>query len=148
SGTDISSALVNCATDVQANPALPPTRDQVVTSIVDPNAITGHTYSVYYSASGAWNLRDDVTGTTLISNQTERTATPEFAPVDGMVVTLQGDSVTATDVLGPVYICPARPGGSVIQPVDGGLSAFGGGADVAWNFFAGIDPSVSPGAFR
>lgn len=163
SGTNVASAYVNAATVHRADTEIPPTTDHVVVDVVDPASITGHTYAITYSASAAatspggvptynWNLVDLTTGQTLLANQTERTNTPSYAPVDGMVIKLR-ESQTSRGPLNDVYYAPFD-NDMPFHGVGGGLGSAATGSELyddsfgyAYDFFAGIDPEASPEAF-
>lgn len=166
SGTDVGTAYVNPATVHQVNPALTKTTDHVVVDVVDPASITGHTYAITYSGSAppyTWNLIDLTTGQTLLANQTDRTDTPSYSPVDGMVVKLREsktalrspdpDSTARQSPLNDIYYAPfdndmpflgiGAGNGTALSPTDLYDDSF----SYAIDFFAGIDPLVEPEAF-
>jgi hypothetical protein len=161
SGTDVAAARVFEAYDHRANAGIPATTDHVVVDIVDPAAITGHTYCVSFAplvtpviADGdtittSWSLRDSTTGQVLIANQIARTTSPDYAPVDGMNVKVLSSQVpdSTTGPVNDVYFSPARPNLPFDSEGPFGLTFYRGGWDYAANFLAGIDPGVSPELF-
>ena len=150
SGTDNSVAQVDAATDQQASTASPPTTDHVVVDVVDPASITGHTYAVTYSAgpSPTWNLVDRTSGKTLLGSQVERTNSPAYAPVDGMLVKLRETQALAPgDPLNDVYYAPFDSD-MPFKGVGAELNYFEDSFGHAWDFLAGVDPTVSPELFK
>ncbi len=156
SGTDLSAAEVSGATDHRASTAIPPTTDHVVVDIVDPASITGHTYAITFENGGSaqrpsgvtqtiWTLRDLTTGEVKLSDQTDRTTTPAYAPVDGMLVKLLGPQA-ATPPLNDVYYTPFRTS-SPYAGVGAGLGTFEDSFGYALDFFAGFDATVDPDSF-
>ena len=144
SGTDLTTASVSGSTVKRVSSATPPTSDHVAIEIVDPASVTGDTYAITYGTGvpPTWNLVDVTKGTTLLSNQTERTETPSYAPVDGMIVKLRERQAT-TPPLNDVIYTPFRktnPYGGV----GAGLGTFEDSFGYAFDFFAGIDPTVQP----
>jgi len=148
SGTDVGAAYVNADTDHRVSTASPVTTDHVVVDVVDPAQITGDTYAITYvpgsSPAGGpttwnWNLLDLTKGTTLLSNQTERSETPSYAPVDGMVVKLR-EQQAAADPLNDIYYAPFDTD-MPFHGVGAGLVTFEDSFGYAWDFFNGIDYS-------
>ncbi len=163
SGTDPSTATPLCPQYVRANASIPQTTDVIGLKVVDPAAVTGDTYAVTYSAlprdtvigadtvSVGWNVVDLTTGTTKLTNQVNKSGDNNYQVVDGIQVSLTG-SYTPTLALNTVNYygaaCPVfAENNPPLSGVDAGLGFFGGGADVAFNFFTGIDPSAQPDLF-
>ena len=150
SGTNLSAAQVNADVDQRANVAIPPTTDHVVVDVVDPASITGDTYQITYSAGGSptWSLMDRTTNKTLLANQTERSNTPSYAPVDGMLVKLrETQALSPGDPLNDVYYAPFRSS-MPFHGVGAGLNYFEDSFGHAFDFFTGVDPSVQPQLFK
>ncbi len=161
SGTDVAAARVFQAVDHRANSGIPATTDHVLVDVVDPASITGHTYSISFTnlavpvidgtdtLTTTWSLRDSTTGQVLIANQLARTNSPDYAPVDGMNVRLLGSQAAdpPNDPLNDVYYTPFRSDMPFALTGPFGLGFFDGGWDYAFNFLAGIDPTVNPEAF-
>lgn len=164
SGTNVGAAYVNAATVHRANTGVPATTDHVVIDVVDPASITGHTYAITYVAAPTdatrpfgvpsynWNLVDLTTGQTLLANQSERSNAPSYAPVDGMVIKLR-ESQTSRGPLNDVYYAPFD-NDMPWHGVGAGLTSAATGSELyddsfgyAYDFFAGIDPEVSPELF-
>jgi hypothetical protein len=148
SGTDFAAAYVNGATDHRADTELPPTTDHVIVDVVDPSQITGHEYAITYQGSpGArkstlvsttpWSLVDLTTGQTLLSNQTERSNTPSYSPINGMVVKLL-EQQAAEGPLNDIYYTPFRAS-TPFKGVGAGLGTFEDSFGYAFDFFAGVD---------
>lgn len=167
SGTDVAAAYVNPSKDHQVDTEQTPTTDHVVVDVTDPASITGHTYAITYSggpaprprngatraaAAPTWNLVDLTTGTTLLRDQTERTDSPSYAPVDGMLVKLR-ESKSSRGPLNDIYYAPFDSD----MPFAGTGAGLGSGATgtdlfddsfgYAFDFFAGIDPEAQPELF-
>jgi hypothetical protein len=149
SGTDVGAARVDASHVV--NPDATPTTDHVVVDVVDPSAITGHTYMITYKIVGpdtVWSLVDRTTGQTLIANQTEKTDVPSYAPVDGMVVKLRESQALDTSLpLNDVYYAPFD-NDMPFHGVGAGLTTFEDSFGYAFDFFAGIDPTTQPNLFK
>jgi hypothetical protein len=154
SGTDVSAAYVNGSTVHRVSNASPPTTDHIAADIVDPSQITGHTYAITYSpaAGHPWTLTDLNTGQALLTNQTERTDSPSYAPVDGMTVKLR-ESKSSRGPLNDIYYTPFDLD-NPFQGIGAGLGSAASPSDLfddsfgyAWDFFAGVpgpDPDVVP----
>lgn len=154
SGTDVGTAYVNAATVHRVDTNIAPTTDHVVVDVVDPASITGHTYAITYQGSGpyTWKLTDLTTGQTLLANQTERTNSPAYAPVDGMVVKLR-ESQTSHGPLNDVYYAPFD-NDMPFHGIGVGLGDAATGSELyddsfgyGYDFLAGIDPVASPELF-
>ena len=152
SGTDPGTAQVNGSVVHQADTGQTPTTDHVIVDVVDPLQITGHTYAITYTPASApsggpttynWNLVDLTTGQTLIANQSQRTDSPSYAPVDGMIVKVRESQAVdpATDPLNDVYYTPFDTD-MPFAGVGAGLHYFEDSFGYAFNFFDGIDPTV------
>lgn len=155
SGTDVGTAYVNAATVHRVNTGIPPTTDHVVVDVVDPASITGHTYAITYQGSSppyTWSLTDLTTGQVLLSNQTERTNSPSYSPVDGMVIKLR-ESQTSRGPLNDVYyapfdnVMPWHGVGAGLGSAATGVELYDDSFGYAYDFFAGVDPDVEPEAF-
>lgn len=155
SGTDVASAYVNAAEVHRADTNIPPTTTHVVVDVVDPAAITGHTYAISFSGTSqpyAWTLVDRTTGQTLLANQTERTEQPSYPPIDGMVIKLR-DSQTSHGPLNDIYYAPFDNDmpfagiGAGFGDAATGSELFDDSFGYGYDFFAGIDPDADPGAF-
>jgi hypothetical protein len=155
SGTDVASAYVNGSVVHRADTNIPPTTDHVVVDVVDPAAITGHTYAISFSGSGVpynWSLVDRTTGQTLLANQTERSETPSYPPIDGMVVKLRGPQ-TSYGPLNDVFYTPFDNDmpfhgvGAGLGDAATGSELFDDSFGYGYDFFDGIDPSAEPNAF-
>lgn len=153
-GTDLGAARVDAASVHRSSTAVAPTSDHVIVDIVDPASITGHTYAITYADGSArpglvsttpWNLVDLTTGETLLSNQTERTDSPAYAPVDGMLVKLR-ETQAGSAPLNDVFYSPFRQQ-APFAGVGAGLGTFEDSFGYAWDFFAGIDYTVQPELF-
>ena len=138
SGTDVSVARVNGDTDHRANTLLPVTTDHVTVDVVDQAQITGHEYAVTYAADSTWNLVDLTTGTTLLANETERSTSPSYAPVDGMTVKLLEQQQPNGGPLNDVIYTPFRPT-RPFAGVGAGLGTYEDSFGYAFDFFAGVD---------
>jgi hypothetical protein len=161
SGTDVSVAYVNGDVDHQADTEQPKTTEHVVVSIVDPASITGHEYAITFQGAGGkphgarsaldsttpWSLLDLTAGTTLLSGQTERTNSPSYAPVDGMVVKLL-EQQSAGGPLNDIYYTPFRSE-NPYHGVGAGLTTFEDSFGYSFDFFNGIDYTdpANAGAF-
>lgn len=148
SGTDLSVASASSAASRVVSPATPPTTDHVEIAVVDPASVTGHTYAITFNpgpAPATWNLVDLTRGQTLLSNQTERSDQPSYAPIDGLLVKLRGVQA-ATGPLNDVQYTPFRAQ-KAYGGVHAGLGTFEDSFGYAYDFFAGIDPSVQPELF-
>ena len=150
SGTDVSAAQVNAAVDKRANTGVAPTTDHVVVDVVDPASITGDTYGIVYSAgpSPTWSLVDRTTGKTLIADQVARTNSPDYAPVDGMLVKLrETQALDPSDPLNDVYYAPFD-NDMPFHGVGATLNYFEDSFGHAFDFFAGVDPVAQPQLFK
>lgn len=154
SGTDVGAAQVAGATVHRASTVNPPTTDHVIVDVVDPASITGHTYAITYgtapTTSGVgpayvWSMRDLTTGEVKIADQVERTDTPVYAPVDGMIVKLR-EAQAAVPPLNDVYYTPFD-NDMPYHGVHAGLGTFEDSFGYAFDFFAGFDPTVDPDSF-
>ncbi len=153
SGTDVSAAYVNADSDHRVSTGTGPTTDHVVIDVVDPASITGHTYAVTYTptvtpakATGAkgkapttynWNLTDLTTGQTLLRDISERSETPSYAPVDGMVIKLR-EKQAAVGPLNDVYYAPFDSD-MPFQGVGAGLVTFEDSFGYSFDFANGLD---------
>jgi len=151
SGTDVGSAKVNSSTVSQATTGPPPTTDHVLVDVVDPASITGHTYAISYNIVGPdtlWSLTDRTTGEPLISNQLDRTDTPVYAPVHGMIVKLRESQAADVDEpLNDIYYAPFD-NDMPFHGVGAGLTYFEDSFGYAGHFFAGVSEVDQPQLFK
>lgn len=156
SGTDLAGASAAGATVHRASTAQPPTTEHVIVEVVDPASVTGHTYGITYTSpptaapsgvgpSYVWNLVDLTTNETKLANQSARTTSPEYAPVDGMIVKVLG-SQSAVPPLNDIYYTPFRAD-MPFHGVHAGLITFEDSFGYAWDFFDGFNPAADPDSF-
>ena len=71
-------------------------------TVVDPAAITGHTYQVGFNADQTWFVKDVTTNTIVRDNIANQAGGTDYPVVDGMLVRVVGpDPGIASDVYGP-----------------------------------------------
>lgn len=132
----------------------------LVPVVVDPSAVTGHSYEVSFDDTGAqtvWKLTDLTTGKVKIDNQENQTGDDDYLIVDGIMVKVLGPSVglngivqetqdgTLVDGTISIYDVALGPGGYILNnaagdvnldPYDPDFDRFGyrGTDDVIINF--------------
>jgi hypothetical protein len=158
SGTDVAAARANGASVNRADTGILPTTDHVVIDVIDPASVNGHTYAVTYqplvppvgTTDHTWSLTDRTTGQTLINNQLARTDTPEYAPVDGMIIKLRESQAVdpTTEPLNDVYYAPFD-NDMPFHGVGAGLNYFEDSFGYSTHFLgAGVDETVQPELFK
>jgi hypothetical protein len=143
----------------QVSSSIAPTTDHVVVTVVDPTRVTGHTYAVTYAGGDArvrrphgvasdtpWSLVDLTTGQTLLADELERSDTPSYPPVDGMVVTLR-EQQSDGDPLNDIFYTPFRADPPFHGVLGAALTTFGDGFGYANDFYGGVDYTAQPELF-
>ena len=74
----------------------------VTVTVVDPAAITGHTYQVNFAADQTWSVRDVTAGTTPLASWANQAGGTDYPVVDGMLIHVTGPNLgIASDTYGP-----------------------------------------------
>ena len=152
SGTDLSTATVDCA--VYGQVAVNPTRgtDRITTQVANPDSVTGHTYKVFYqnlsppvlvdtvAVSVGWGILDQTTGDTLVQRRVHKAEDSDFPVVDGIRVQVIGPYDPVPGLADVGWACHPETwleGYSALQ-----APFFNGGADYSIDFFgSSLDPT-------
>ena len=172
SGTDLSTATLLCPTFTRINPLLPPTSDQVVLNVVNPDSVSGDTYRVTFSplpgpfpigefdatpgvdtVRVGWNLLNVTSGDTLLTRQINKTGNGDYRVFDGIQVKVVGQHAPANVFAGVAYYdatCNTISSPNIpFAGIAGGMEALGGGAGTAFPFFGGkLNPAAMPDSFH
>ena len=99
----------------------------VTAIVVDPAAVTGHTYEVTFDDQLRWSVTDITTGEVKLANQSDLSGGLDFPTVDGIMVSVW--SPDSTDLFGW-----ESEGDRWISGVDWGGRQFFGGLDIGERF--------------
>ncbi len=113
---------------------------QVQAVVLDPAALTGHTYQVTFDTLGGeyvWDVTDKNTGQVVVDNWVNQTGDENYPIVDGMKVYVAGPPFTGKDW--------DYQGTRWVTGVNWGATLFFGGADIGHLFFGS---TLAPGALK
>ena len=162
-GTDLGTASAAAVTYLRKDTSKPPATDVVTVEVVNPELVTGHVYKVVFDAivppyvgpigniastqiDYSWSLVDSTTNTVKFSGQLNRNGDDDYRVVDGLKVTVSGKY--AAQFQDGVHLNNNTAHRRAIEGVNFGLSAFGGGAGPANDFFdSTINPAANPDSF-
>lgn len=157
-GTDPATASASDVTYLRIDESKSPATDIVSVSVVDPSAVTGDIYKVYFEATErppvttivgpdtatvlySWTLQDSTTGAILYSGQLNRRGDADYRVVDGLQVVVNGKYFPMLQEV--AYRNLVTTHRRALEGVNFGLGYFDGGADYGWNFWGStLDPAV------
>ncbi len=157
-GTDLATASASDVTYLRIDESKSPATDVVSINVVDPSAVTGHIYKVFFSETErppvtsvvgpdtatvlwSWTLQDSTTGEILYSGQLNRRGDAAYRVVYGIQVVVTGKYFPFLQEV--AYRNLVADHRRALEGVNFGLVYFDGGADYGYNFWGStLDPAV------